>query len=288
MPGRSNLRLVIAAVAILAAIAVGITAVWSVADSISTWSFAPVLSGLKLSRQPVRTTRKVLAVRNPRSVVIASTFGDVDVTTAKVARLHLSWSVPGRPHTALAIRQSPGYVELDFTPPDTAVMTGDEDVLDVTLPAGLAVRVDTDSGDVYSRGQYGELRATSDSGDLHVTDFRGVLSANTDSGDLDVQDAVADGQLTLASDSGDVSFSGDPGLAAGVETDSGDVDMAIRPGGRLQLQVQVDSGGVSSTLSPLASNADGTEFSGRVGQGSPGRLDIVTSSGDVSLEPWQQ
>ncbi len=288
MPGRSHLRLVIAVVSVLAAVAVGITAVWSVASAVPHWNVRNVIATLRKSSPPIHTGHKVLSVPDLHQVILTTNSGDVHVVTGSGSRLHLTWSVPGKPQEALDIHGIPGGEEVDFRPPDTPVMFGGGDVLNVILPADLAVTVDSDSGDIYASGQYEALEATSDSGDLHVSSFRGKLTAQADSGDFYVRSAVVEGPLMLKTGSGDISFSGDPGLAAEVSADSGDLNLAIRPSGRIHVQVAVDSGDVTSTYPALRSNSDDTEFEGVVGSGRAGTLNVATGSGDVNLTQWQQ
>ncbi len=285
MPGRSNLRLVVAIVAVVAAVAVGVTAVWSVAGAFSRWNVRSVIAALHRNGPPIQTGHKVLSVLDLQRVVLATSAGDIQVSTAKMHRIHLTWSVPGKPQRAIVVHPVPGGEEIDFVPPDVPVMVGDTNLLTVTLPESLAVTVDSDSGDIDADGNYNALATTSDSGDLHVSDFRGQLTAQADSGDIYLTDAVAEGPLTLRTGSGDIDFSGDPGLAATVSSDSGDVDMAIRPGGLLSVDVTVDSGDVSSGFPQVRGNPDGTEFQGRIGTGTPGTLAVTTSSGDVRLQP---
>ena len=285
MPGRSNLRLVIAIVAVLAAVAVGITAVWSVAGAFSRWNVRSVIAALHRSGPPVHTGHKVLSVPDLQRVVLAASAGDIKVSTAHVRDIRLNWSVTGKPQRAIVAHPVPGGEEIDFVPPEVRVMVGDTNLLTVTLPEGLAVTVDSDSGDIDADGNYKALATTSDSGDLHLSDFRGQLSAQADSGDIYVTDAVAEGPLVLRTGSGDIDFSGDPGLAANVSADSGDVVMAIRPGGLLSVDVTVDSGDVSSVFPQIHGSPDGSEFQGRIGTGTPGTLDVTASSGDVRLQP---
>jgi len=284
MPGRYGPRGLVAALAIAAALVVGAVGVWSVVSYHLRWSLHPALTQI-LRTPPLHTAHRALPTQGVDLLEIESTSGDVSVDATNGPDLALSWTVPGNPRTALSVIQSGATLTVEFRPPDSTVVIGGEDMLHVAVPSGLKVDIAADSGDTSVTGRLRDLSISSASGDVSVQDFQGRLTARADSGDLDVRDAEIAGPLRLSDSSGDISFTGNPGLAASVQADSGDVDLALRPAGRLAVRISVPSGSASSSIGALTGNADGTRYWEAIGRGRPGSLDIVASSGDVTLSP---
>jgi len=118
--------------------------------------------------------------------------------------------------------------------------------LRVTVPAGVRINVQADSGDVHVDGiDVADVRTESDSGDLHL-DLVGRQArvwAHTDSGDVhvDSDDARA---IDAETDSGDVHVEarGRPRRIV-ADTDSGDVHVRA-PAGEYAVDTKTDSGDV--------------------------------------------
>lgn len=179
----------------------------------------------------------------------------------------------------------------------------------VTCPTGSALDCDTASADVRSSGTLGEGRIRTASGDVTVEEVTGRLELKTASGDLrleraggpcsittvsgDVDAGTLGADLAVNSVSGDVqvgevggdvaisSVSGDQRVrAAGpgellLKAVSGDVQVAIRRGLRVKLDVNSVSGSIGSELevrdSPAGSDAPLAD------------LRVRTVSGDVKI-----
>lgn len=118
--------------------------------------------------------------------------------------------------------------------------------LRVTVPAGIKVTVDIDSGDVHADGvDVSEAHLKSDSGDVHaeVSGRQSLVWAHSDSGGVSV-DAADAAAIDAQTDSGDVEVD-----AAGrvrrvvAHSDSGDVEVAV-PGGEYAVRAETDSGDV--------------------------------------------
>jgi DUF4097 and DUF4098 domain-containing protein YvlB len=152
-------------------------------------------------------------------------------------------------------------------------------------------RVRTASGDLRLARVEGQLEAKTASGDIHVAHVEGRATVHTVSGDLELRTAM--NGLAVNSVSGDVSVgevlgdldigtvSGDASVrAAGpgevaLKAVSGDVDVAIRRGLRVRLDVNSVSGKIGSELevSDTPSGNGGPEATVRV----------RTVSGDVKI-----
>jgi DUF4097 and DUF4098 domain-containing protein YvlB len=153
------------------------------------------------------------------------------------------------------------------------------------------VRARTASGDVSLARVGGDLHVKTASGDLLVEHVEGAAELHTVSGDADVRAAL--GGLRVQSVSGDVeigevtgsltvtSVSGDQRVSAAGPGDlafkavSGDVNVAIRTGLRVKLDVNSVSGAIKSDLdvSDAPIRSDGPEAD----------LRVRTVSGDVTI-----
>jgi DUF4097 and DUF4098 domain-containing protein YvlB len=179
----------------------------------------------------------------------------------------------------------------------------------VTCPTGCALALDTASADVRVEGTVGATRVRTASGDLRLGRVEGALEVKTASGDLeighvegratvhtvsgDLELHAARNGLAVNSVSGDVlvddvlgeleigTVSGDATVrAAGpgeisVKAVSGDVDVAVRRGLRVRLDVNSLSGTIGSELE--VSDAPGR------GDGPQTSLRVRTVSGDVRI-----
>jgi len=145
---------------------------------------------------------------------------------------------------------------------------------DVSLEDVSTLRVDTASGDVRVRDVDGALSLRTASGDATVRRCGGALAANLVSGDLSVGEAAAG--LAVTTVSGEVRVHAAGGGDIRVQSVSGDVHLAIKPGERLY----VDAGSVSGTMSSELGldDAPPTDSSGPVLE-----VRVRTVSGDLEI-----
>ena len=161
--------------------------------------------------------------------------------------------------------------------------------LAVQLPAGSTVRLRTASADVRCHGELGGLEVKSASGEVHAELVTGDVKVDTASGDIELGDVTGDvrvttasgdasvehsgGMLTMNSASGELralradgsaaarSASGGVMIAsmssgrADLSTVSGDINVAVRPGTGVYLDLFAMSGDVRSDLN--ATGEDG-------------------------------
>lgn len=119
--------------------------------------------------------------------------------------------------------------------------------LRVTVPAGIKVTVEADSGDVEARGiDVRETRLQSDSGNvkLELVGRQRLVRAHTDSGNVDVV-AANTRAVDAQTDSGNVTVNADGNPRRVVtHTDSGNVEVAV-PKGDYAVEAETDSGDVN-------------------------------------------
>jgi DUF4097 and DUF4098 domain-containing protein YvlB len=259
------------------------------------------------------TERARLRVRNPAGDVRIET-ADVAETTVELTPLNDSDATRQAIEKArIGANGDEVYVELEGRSWTIAIGPwgfGSAKIsVRITCPHGSTLDCDTASADVKAHGTLGETRLRTASGDVSLEQVDARLSAKTASGDLraervtgraevhsvsgdvelgtvldgvevnsvsgDVSLGEVTGPLTISSISGDqrVRAAG-PGEIA-LKAVSGDVQVAIRRGLRIHLDVNSVSGSIRSELdvsdSPVSS--DGPEAG----------LRVRTVSGDVTI-----
>jgi hypothetical protein len=225
------------------------------------------LVGLALGHTKVRTH----TVAGPiRAIVVKSGSGDVDLLPAG-ARVQVR-------ETRHYVFKQPTLTQ-DVT---NGVLTLDAECgsvffncstdLRVTVPAGIEVTVEADSGDIHAGGiAVRDIHAQSDSGDVHLVlaGRQSVAWAHTDSGDVHVETAGTRA-VDAQTDSGDVRVEarGDTRRVV-AKTDSGDVDVDV-PANEYAVVADTDSGDVQ---------LDGISRNDRA----PRSIVAQTDSGDITL-----
>jgi DUF4097 and DUF4098 domain-containing protein YvlB len=175
------------------------------------------------------------------------------------------------------------------------------------VPAGSAVDVRTQSGDIHVRDLGGEAFVRSLSGDISVSgavraDVRtvsgdtsvegtGSMRVKTVSGDLEVRERAgppAPATIELESTSGDVRWTGacGAGCRLSAATVSGDVSLALDARSSFRFTMQSHSGGLEDGLGLQVSRASdrrrGADVEATFGKGE-GSVDCRTFSGDARL-----
>ena len=171
--------------------------------------------------------------------------------------------------------------------------------LDVALPRGATVVVETSSGDLEVDGLTGDQRYRSASGDLRMRSVAGGIVIQGVSGDVNVV-AVADAAVTLNTVSGDVELRAGTLRTLSVATTSGDLkvagrlagrgpfsietvsgDLLLAPAGDLSIDMRTVSGDLSSDVGGRIESSRGRR-SVSIGTGGP-TLAVRTMSGDVEV-----
>jgi hypothetical protein len=246
-----------------------------------------VLAGLALSHTKVRTHTVAATIH---AIVVRSGSGDVDLLPAgaRVQVRETRHYVFKQPTLHQEVTNGVLTLEADCS----SLYFNCSTDLRVTVPAGVEVTVDADSGDVHAGGidvrdihaqtDSGDVHlelagrrslawARSDSGDVHVeTAGARAIDAQTDSGDVQVEAGGETDRVAAQTDSGDVRVEarGETRRVA-AQTDSGDVDVDV-PAGEYAVVADTDSGDV---------NIDGISRNDRA----PRTIVARTDSGDVTL-----
>jgi hypothetical protein len=140
--------------------------------------------------------------------------------------------------------------------------------------------VSSTSGDVQMSGAFSGPRVQTVSGDIWLEGASGPLYARTISGDIQLR-GLRDAQLDLETTSGDVEATG--ALAGTISTISGDVQLRLPSASDLVLDMSTVSGDLSSDLELRDTQQDRRRLSGTLGAGEA-TLKISTTSGDVKVD----
>lgn len=168
---------------------------------------------------------------------------------------------------------------------------GGDHSIRVMAPHGAEVDANVASADVEGRGRFGRVALNSASGDITFERVDGRLDVNSASGDVEI--AHVTGETKINSASGDVNLgeaesavrvrtaSGDQKIRSAVsgklelQSASGDVEIGIRRGSRVYMDLSSLSGNTTSELElgdePSESGGPLVEIKGR------------TMSGDITI-----
>lgn len=144
------------------------------------------------------------------------------------------------------------------------------------LRVGSVAHLDasTSSGDVRVEAVAADMTSTSVSGDITAGDVAGRLTATTASGDVRV--AVVAGQLVIGTTSGDVRIGRFDGADLAVKSVSGDVEIGLPSGIRVEPDLSTLSG--RTRLPPPAVPSPESSTTRRVV-----RIEVRTVSGSITI-----
>lgn len=160
--------------------------------------------------------------------------------------------------------------------------------LEIEMPAGASLVVESSSSDIVADGLRGDQRYRSGSGDLTLRDVHGSVTVEAMSGDLEIT-ATGPARLDLRTVSGDVQVRGDIISALRATTTSGDMRIAGRFDGPGPFGLQTVSGDVSiGTAGDLRVDARTItgDLHGDIGrmEQADGRRSLIIGAGRPSLD----
>lgn len=137
--------------------------------------------------------------------------------------------------------------------------------LDLVVPAGATLKIDTDTGDVRVSGTTGDLDTTTSTGDVRLSAVSGTdLTVRTDTGDITVVAAGADATMKADSDTGDIrlTMTAAP-RSVQARADVGDITITVPPGADYAVSGSSDVGErtVSVPTDPAAGRSISAETS---------------------------
>lgn len=241
----------------------------------------------ELSKDERRSTRDLGALRTVQvktdSGELTVIPADGDRTTIETVERH---GLLGGPDVTM--RTEGGRLVIDSDCPGFVPLScGVDHVL--RIPRGVAVELESGSGDIEVEQVAGVADLRTGSGEISLTGMRGTrLTARTGSGDIDIADARA-GEVELRTGSGEIAL--DDVTAGRVEarTGSGDVDLALLGAAPREILTRTGSGEVSMLVPDAAYRVTTRTGSGdedvqvRQDPDAPSTIDVETGSGDVKV-----
>jgi len=170
--------------------------------------------------------------------------------------------------------------------------------LQISIPHGIQVKIDTEYASISIHDFEGDLEATSISGDILIQNVNGAITARSNRGDVKVE--RSNGKVSVVGNYGLLAFEDIRGITGAstimgtitfsgkiraddevhLETDHGPVDVVLSPDSSSSVQVRSTSGNVSCLLSGITSSlrtCDG------IFNSLGGKLTVRTVSGAVTL-----
>ncbi|HET6726087.1 MAG TPA: DUF4097 family beta strand repeat-containing protein [Gammaproteobacteria bacterium] len=156
-------------------------------------------------------------------------------------------------------------------------------LVEVALPAGMAVQFKTDTGDFNFDGasDRAPIDGHTDTGDLTIHSAAHRLRLNTDTGDIRVTLSEPAEAVSIGADTGDIHFNGNSRRLK-IKTDTGDI-AASGTFGDADLGTDTGDIDVRSLRGSLKARTDTGDVTARWEQVTPGtHLEVDSDSGDVT------
>lgn len=155
----------------------------------------------------------------------------------------------------------------------------------VTAPPTLALRLQTDVGEIEAHGFQAGGRFRTDVGNIAVTDFVGPVDAKSDVGDVRVSTS---GAITIRTDVGDVvaHATGAESHSVAVSTDVGAVVLHLDPNWSGKVVAATDVGSVTLATQTAVREEKRTKhrFEGKIGEASTqASIEITSDVGSITI-----
>jgi len=223
---------------------------------------------LLLASLPAMAVQKIdrTQATGPMPVVdVSNVQGKVTVTAWDRNEVNVTGTIENDEHE-FEFTGDTGRVTIAVRPESKRYSYGRDDdaFLEVRVPAGAVLRVQTVSADILASGVRGEQRLEAVSGNVTTELFDQPLDVRSISGDVDIRGSGGKGKVHAESTSGNVKARG---LGDELEAKSVSGDLDVQLGVTSEVRLETVSGDVGARLTL----AEG------------GRVDAQSVSGDVSL-----
>lgn len=197
----------------------------------------------------------------------STTSGDVDLLKVQAEKADIS-SVSGE----LTVQEITGDTSFSTTSGDITVkkVTGD-------------MKFSTTSGEIEVLQGQGSCKAGTVSGDVQLSALQGSFDISTTSGAVEVYGNIGGGEVSTVS--GDIRLAFDAlQTDLDISSTSGEVQIYLPEDTSIDFDASTTSGGISTFFDPsLSFNKKGNKASGVYGSGTPLRVEVDTTSGDVTV-----
>ena len=210
--------------------------------------------------------------------------GKVTVTAWDRNEVKLTGTIENDDHK-LEFTGDTGRVTIAVRPESKRYSYGRDDdaILELRVPGGTVLRVQTVSADIVATGVRGEQRLEAVSGDVTTDLFDQPLDVRSVSGDVDVRGSGGAGKVYAESTSGNVKARG---LGGSLEARSVSGDLDLELGVTPEVRLETVSGNLGARLTLAeGGRVDARSVSGDVtlsfGKPVNGEFDIESFSGDI-------
>jgi len=221
--------------------------------------------------------------------------GKVQILGADQETIEISGMLPADVH----IEESSDGITLSLGENSRQNQLGNAE-LQVTVPNGLSIEINTYSADITLMDFQGNLKAVSVAGDISAKGLSGDILLKSGRGDVSVENCEGDvrvlgehgvlelvnvqGVVSSATIMGTIDFKGsiDNGDDIFLETDHGPVKVVVFDPMNFQLKAWTASGEVACMIPGLMQTVDGCV--GNIGAEPAGKLTIKTVSGEIWID----
>jgi hypothetical protein len=151
----------------------------------------------------------------------------------------------------------------------------------VRAPADSRLEVRTGGGSVDAHGFSGGVAVETGGGSVNVGDARGPLKVHTGGGSVRV--AHVAGSVDIRTGGGSINCDGELSGQNRIETGGGSIRVAIPANSRLSVDASTGAGGARNDFGLPEEGHVSRRFSGRIGDGNGGSLQLRTGGGSIAL-----
>jgi DUF4097 and DUF4098 domain-containing protein YvlB len=229
------------------------------------WARAPVISFDSGSRVTERT-EQVLDVGEAASLQIQNFAGDVMVRNGQSGRISVT-ATKRAPNTGrlnnidVNVSQAGNQVTIRTT--RSGSLSNTSVTLDITVPAGTQLEIDTGAGDVQIDG------------------VQGQITAHTGAGNVRAQNAT--GPVSLDAGAGNVDYAGDPQGSCSLSTGAGNITLRLPAGVAARVDLSTGIGNINLGGFNVQGSTGGRSVQGTIGSGAQASLTAHTGVGNVDL-----
>lgn len=159
--------------------------------------------------------------------------------------------------------------------------------LDVTVPANIDLKVNTNSANIDVTGITGQMTFITNSGAITLTHCHvtGTSLLHNNTGAITVTQSALDGQVTLSNNQGPITFNGSIGSAGtyAMANNQGSIDATLPQNSSFHIDVKTNSGSITSDYTGIQIPSGNKEAHVDVGNPPRALLSLNTNAGTIAL-----
>ncbi len=152
--------------------------------------------------------------------------------------------------------------------------------LEIRVPPGTSIRVDTGAGQVQVQDVGGDVNVHTGAGDVRLDGVAGDIEADTGAGSIDVNGGT--GRVRLHTGAGSVNFEGDPQGDYDLDTGAGSIRIVLPAGANAELDLTTGIGDIRVDFD-VAGRVTRRDVQGTIGTGTGATIRAHTGTGGIDL-----